>query len=753
MFRLTRVATAVTLTTMTAMAAASARGLLRTRARVLAVLVAATLAGPLLAVASATGASATWEQVGVPKGGACPDVLVIGARGSGQQPQQNGGVDPADYASDPYNGMGIETYTVYQRLVETHPQLHIAYEGVQYAAEPVLSITEPSILKSPSGYIGNAKAGGRWMAQEVGLVDAECKHHTKFVLSGYSQGAWAVHQALLAISSSTLRKQVAGVVLFGDPLYVAHSTINRANNAINTFNGVAFTVDGGSAAVPKDIVPRTADYCNTLDPVCQFWSTNLLTWKQHFIYVPNGAAVQGADFISGYLPAPMAWTTITSSNPPNGVQNKAYSFRFKAANSVGTVTWLESGTLPPGLQLIGAKLTGKPTSPGYYTFKIKAADTIGRSDTESYSVNIDYDPSGSPPPSPPPPLTCASTTTTCTAGWGYDYYGELGDGTVYGGASLPVKGQLLDGATSLAEGAVHTLAIMPDGTVQAVGGNQDGQLGNGTQADSSTPVPVSGLTDVTAVAAGRRYSLALKSDGTVWAWGYSDGGSLGIGGFGYQTLVPQQVPGLTGVKAISADPDGYTSVALLNDGTVWGFGYLFGYSPVQIPGLSNVVAVANAAGNVLALKSDGTVWATGDNRDGELGNGTTTSSTTPVQVQGLDNVSQISAEGYNAYALRGDGTVWSWGNNQFGQLGDGTNTDSSIPVHVAELTNVKFIAAGASHVLALRTDGKVWAWGYNWAGELGNGTTTASNVPVEVLGLTGVKYVEAGGSSSLAFYN
>jgi hypothetical protein len=77
-------------------------------------------------------------------------------------------VDPADYASDPYNGMGIETYTVYQRLAETHPQLHVALEGVQYAAEPVLSTTESSILSSPSGYIGNAKVGGTWLAQEVG---------------------------------------------------------------------------------------------------------------------------------------------------------------------------------------------------------------------------------------------------------------------------------------------------------------------------------------------------------------------------------------------------------------------------------------------------------------------------------------------------------------------------------------------------------------------------------------------------------
>jgi hypothetical protein len=94
-------------------------------------------------------------------------------------------VDPADYASDPYNGMGIETYTVYQRLAETHPQLHVALEGVQYAAEPrtqhhgVIDLVQPFRLYrqcQSRRYLAGAGSG---------LVDAECQHHTKFVMSGY----------------------------------------------------------------------------------------------------------------------------------------------------------------------------------------------------------------------------------------------------------------------------------------------------------------------------------------------------------------------------------------------------------------------------------------------------------------------------------------------------------------------------------------------------------------------------------------
>jgi hypothetical protein len=84
---------------------------------------------PLTALTGTAQAATSWEQVGVPSGAPCPDVLVIGARGSGEAPQANGGIDPADYASDTFDGMGINNYTVYTQLRDKFPQLHIAHEG------------------------------------------------------------------------------------------------------------------------------------------------------------------------------------------------------------------------------------------------------------------------------------------------------------------------------------------------------------------------------------------------------------------------------------------------------------------------------------------------------------------------------------------------------------------------------------------------------------------------------------------------
>ena len=132
-------------------------------------------------------AAAYFEQVGVPAGAPCPDVLVIGARGSGQPPQAPSAVEPVEYELDQFNGMGDVNYDVYRWLHENLPDLRIAYEGVQYAAGPVFSFTDQSAASTFSSYICNALAGGDWMAAEVGLIDARCKHNTKFVLSGYSQ--------------------------------------------------------------------------------------------------------------------------------------------------------------------------------------------------------------------------------------------------------------------------------------------------------------------------------------------------------------------------------------------------------------------------------------------------------------------------------------------------------------------------------------------------------------------------------------
>jgi alpha-tubulin suppressor-like RCC1 family protein len=397
-------------------------------------------------------------------------------------------------------------------------------------------------------------------------------------------------------------------------------------------------------------------------------------------------------------------------------------------------------------------------------------------------------------------------TFTALTAWGGNSSGQLGDGTFVARRTTPVEVSNLDGAElkAITGGAYHSLALKEDGTVLAWGDNQYGQLGDGTNTSSSTPVQVQDPNDpsgylsaVETIAAGSFHSLALKDDGTVWAWGSNRVNELGDETID-NSAQPVQVGNLSEVEAIAAGSS--HNLALKSDGTVWAWGNntngrespLFGSisgqlgdnelprssTPVQVGGLPDgIEAVAAGLAYSLALKDDGTVWAWGFNDVGQLGDGTSTDTSTPVRVSGLDGVRAIAAGGSNGLALNDDGTVWAWGFNRFGQLGDGTSTDGTVttceltgggamgnssctdsntPVQASELNGIEAIAAGSSHGLALKDDGTVWAWGFNQNGQLGNGSYTLGtptqgiNIPMPVGELSAVKAIAAGGDHSLA---
>ncbi|HEU5004348.1 MAG TPA: RHS repeat-associated core domain-containing protein, partial [Actinomycetota bacterium] len=206
--------------------------------------------------------------------------------------------------------------------------------------------------------------------------------------------------------------------------------------------------------------------------------------------------------------------------------------------------------------------------------------------------------------------------------------------------------------------------------------------------------------------------------------------------------VPVQVQGLTGVTAIAAGDD--HSLGLKSDGTMWAWGdneagalgnnsTANSLVPIQVPGMSNVIAIAGGDTHTVALKSDGTVWAWGKNASGQLGNGTTANSLVPVQVSNLTGAVAIASGGHNSMALKSDGSVWVWGDNSAGQLGNNTTTGSSVPVQASGISAAGGIAIDGDdddHTLAVKSDGTVWAWGSNTNGQLGNNSTTNSLVPI-----------------------
>lgn len=364
--------------------------------------------------------------------------------------------------------------------------------------------------------------------------------------------------------------------------------------------------------------------------------------------------------------------------------------------------------------------------------------------------------------------------------WGYNGYGNLGDGTnterhtpvqVHGVNDM---GFLTD-VSQVFTGTAHTVALRSNGTVCVWGWNKYGQLGNtinnGVNTANPIPMQIESLEGVIQISAGQCHTVALMNDGTIYAWGYNAYGQLGnINNIGTDNPnpIPVKVEGLTGVSQISAVNT--QTIALMNNGTVyaWGrnqYGQLGNVTncgtddpnptPLEVEGLTGVVQVSTNGAHTVALKDDGTVYAWGYNRYGQLGNatnsGTNTPTPTPLQVTEFMGVIQVIAGGYYTVALKADGTVWAWGRNNHGQLGNatnsGTDTPNRTPLQVDGLIDISQISAGIDHTVAIKNDGTVYAWGNNEWGKLGDNTIISRTIPALIVGEEGVGFFNVDSTS------
>lgn len=313
--------------------------------------------------------------------------------------------------------------------------------------------------------------------------------------------------------------------------------------------------------------------------------------------------------------------------------------------------------------------------------------------------------------------------------------GQLGDGTILQ-RNTPVQAGLPGNGsnwTAIAAGVDHTVAIRGDGTLWGWGSNDFGQLGKGHidphLVPTASPVQIGNDADWTAVAAGASCTLALKSDGTLWAWGLNNFGQLGNG-----------------------DPTGASQTAPV---------------PVQNPGASVYTAVSISNEHVLALQADGTLWTWGSNQFGQLGINTVDVAihATPVQyvtgdVNGFDNAwSAISAGGWHSVAQQSDGSLWSWGRNHLGQLGNGSGSanNNPLPVRMGSDADWAGFCAGEFHTVAFKRNGTLWSWGADNKGQLGSGGATdllRHSSPVQITipaGISNITATAAGSGHSIAF--
>jgi alpha-tubulin suppressor-like RCC1 family protein len=205
---------------------------------------------------------------------------------------------------------------------------------------------------------------------------------------------------------------------------------------------------------------------------------------------------------------------------------------------------------------------------------------------------------------------------------GDSFYGQMG-----------VSG--LTGIIAVAAGYDHSMYLKNDGTVWGAGYNPSGALGNGANISIYSPVQAIGLTGITKIAAGKDYSLFIKNDGTAWGVGKNSIGQIGDGTQVSRNIAVQAVSGLGSITAIAAG--GLHSLFVKSDGTAWGVGVDYNgqlgdgngqfipnhINPVQVLGLTGIIAVDAGESFSLFLKNDGTVWSTGSNSNGQLGDGTT----------------------------------------------------------------------------------------------------------------------------------
>ncbi len=362
--------------------------------------------------------------------------------------------------------------------------------------------------------------------------------------------------------------------------------------------------------------------------------------------------------------------------------------------------------------------------------------------------------------------TCAvatSGTSTCACKsdgslwcWGDNGKGQLGNGTTDRSLmpiAVPGIGRVIDVVVLQRT----TCALSADGAVWCWGSNTQGLLGNGSTVDSSSPVRVTGLGTSVAQISGGQYGnghiCARKSDGTAWCWGSGSYGELGNGAQA-QSLTPVQANIGTSVLAIAAG--GAHTCALKTDRTVWCWGVgAYGQLgsgtpaassvPLQVLGLGAAVSeLASGSLHSCAVKLDGSLWCWGLNSHGQIGDGTSQAGSNrfvPTQVTPLSTTAKsVAAGGHHTCATTSNGSVFCWGANNGSQFGNGTTVSSTVPVR-ALFDNASMVSAGgdmmgslnAEGTCARKGDGSIWCWGGNYAGQVGDGTTVARSTPVRVL--------------------
>jgi len=331
--------------------------------------------------------------------------------------------------------------------------------------------------------------------------------------------------------------------------------------------------------------------------------------------------------------------------------------------------------------------------------------------------------------------------------WGLNSYGQLGNNSTTNQSS-PIQVGASTNWFKISAGAAHTVALLNSGglasptfSLWAWGSNSYGQLGQGNQTNTSSPVQVGQLSNWYTVTAGQYFNLAAQTNGTLWAWGSNSYGQLGV-----NTSTNFTSPVQVGGSAWYLENVGYYhSLAVLSNGVLftWGnnsYGQLglntssIYSSPIQTTFITSANWGAVAAGNfhLAAVQSNGTLWTWGGNSYGQLGLNIAYNQSSPTQLGATSTWTRVACGYQHTLAIQSNGTLYAFGNNSYGQLGINNQINISSPAQVGNSSLWTAVASLYQHSAGIQSPGILYMWGANTFGQLGINNILAQSAPTAV---------------------
>jgi alpha-tubulin suppressor-like RCC1 family protein len=379
--------------------------------------------------------------------------------------------------------------------------------------------------------------------------------------------------------------------------------------------------------------------------------------------------------------------------------------------------------------------------------------------------------------------------------WGYNAYGQIGDGTVQNRSTSMTK--IMDNVISIAAGVSSSLVVTENGELYSWGRNNGKQQATDATGNVLKPKKIAifenpfshmefhdeitnlflnettQLTGTVYNAAPAEATWTSSNENIVTVDQYGNITALGIGtanitfttkdGLSDTCMISVKQKNINYVRDGNTELSfkqvaarGYHALALTTDGKVFAWGMndtgeigdgTLGHKSTPTYVMDDVVSMSAGGNHNMVVTTNGDLYVWGGNENNQLGDGTTTARLTPVKI--LENIKSVEASNHTSMAITTNDDLYVWGWNAYGQVGDGTIVNRARPVKI--FSNVKMVASGNGYVFALTNNDELYSWGLNNVGQLGNNSTCNSSVPVKIM--DNVKYVSAGYKCSYAITN